>query len=223
MKKLFFNIAILPLLLMVASFTNNGIKNTDSYTYVVLEHSYSDFIKDAYNFRIRNNLDVPDFYYDILQIDNPNTPQWVKQAAIEQHNDSFKDKVPLWIRRGQLMTESSSSYNEDGSIKYVSKKRGGNNNKKGAIGPFQILRIAFNHMKQKYPDSLRGRRYEEMQNDTKLNEEVACMYLVYIYNGRGNKNWNTTVMMYNAGPWGSLDSNARNYLNKVRKYGNINN
>jgi len=77
-------------------------------------------------------------------------------------------------------------------------------------------------MKKENPEVLKGRRYEEMQYDTNLNEEVACMYLLYIYNGRANKNWNTAVMMYNRGPWGEIDADARYYLKKVKQYGNAN-
>lgn len=217
MHKIILNITLAPLLLVLSSFTDK--KEAIYGTYVVENQSYREFISDAYNFRMNNNIAIPDFYYDVLEIDNPNTPQWAKQVALPM----IRDSVPLWIRKGQLMKESSSYYNPDGTIKYVNRKRGGNDNrKKGAIGPFQVLRIAFDHMKKENPEVLRGRRYEEMQYDTKLNEEVACMYLLYIYNGRANKNWNTAVMMYNRGPWGEIDADARYYLKKVKQYGNAN-
>lgn len=212
-----------PVLLIFSSFTNDRISNTEyDATYPQKETTNKDFLLDAYNFRLRNNLPISDYYYDVLEIDNPTTPDWVKQQAIAPPPvvvKSFSEDVPLWIRCGQLMKESSSYYNADGSIKYVNKTRGGNNSRRGAIGPFQVLRIAFDHMKKIHPTSLKSRHYTEMLTDTKLNEEVACMYLLYIYNGRANKNWNTTVMMYNAGPWGALDSDARSYLKKVKKYG----
>lgn len=182
--------------------------------------TYKDFIRQAYDFRTSQNLSIPEFYYDILSIENPKLPDWINTPALEPIKEpSYADKIPLWIRRGQLMRESSSYYLSDGSIKYVNKKRGGNNHRKGATGPFQVLRIAWNHMRKIDPKFFKGRHYDEMQTDTKLNEEVACMYLLYIFNGRGRKNWNTTIMLYNAGPWGIIDQDAREYLRLVTKYG----
>jgi hypothetical protein len=222
MNKHIANAILAPFLLVFASFTGNvddAYDFTPPYPPPVV--TYEDFLRDAYNFKVKNNMPVDDYFYDALGIDNPNTPAWAKHPAVTPPPvPTLRDSVPLWIRKGQLMKESSSYYNEDGTIKYVNKKRGGNNSRKGAIGPFQVLRIAFDHMKKEHPATLKFRRYEEMQTDTKLNEEVACMYLLYIYNGRANKNWNTAIMMYNAGPWGEIDADARNYLKKVKQYGN---
>jgi hypothetical protein len=212
-----------------ASFTNTGWedgaisiddKRIEDNRQIAINETYEQFVRSAYEFRVKNKLEVPDFYYDILKIDNPNTPAWVKTPAVEPPpSPRLRDQIPMWIRKGQLMKESSSFYNADGTIKYVNKSRGGNNHRRGAIGPFQVLRIAWDHMRKENPAFFKGKQYSDMQRDLKLNEDVAAMYLLYIYNGRGNKNWNTTVMMYNAGPWGTIDTDAREYLRKVKEYG----
>lgn len=205
---------------VLASWTSSPIIPKDDEV-VVSTFSEKQFYQDAYNFKIKNGMPVPDEYYEILNIDNPNTPAWVKAPAIAPPPPPplLRDSIPLWIRKGQLMKESSSYYNEDGTIKYVNRNRGGNNSRRGAIGPFQILRIAWDHMKKEHPTELKGRRYEEMQTDLKLNEMVAAMYLLYIYKERGHNNWNTAVMLYNAGPWATIDADARYYLKKVKQYG----
>lgn len=210
--KIFYAILIV---LFLSSFTNSGIREDDNIIETDAIHTYKDFILDAYNYRVVNGLKVPNHYYDILGINQ-------KQIAIEKNQQRKRlcDQIPLWIRKGQLMTESNSYYNSDGTIQYVNRKRGGNNNiKKGAIGPFQILRIAWDHMSNENPEFFKGKKYSDMQTDLKLSEDVAAMYLLYIYNDRGNKNWNTTVMLYNRGPWGQIDDDAREYLKKVKYHG----
>lgn len=206
-------------LLAFCSFTPyNELKNVEQTIQPV--YTEKQFFLDSYNFRIANGISVPEEYYDILGIDNPNIPAWAKIPAAEpQHEEKIRDQIPFWIRAGQLMKESSSYYKEDGTIKYINQKRGGNNHRNGAIGAFQVLRCAWDDMRKKYADELRGYHYEDMQKNTDLNEKVACMYLLYIYNGRGNKNWNTTIMLYNAGPWGQIDHDSREYLRLVTKYG----
>jgi len=132
MHKIILNIAIAPLLLILSSFTDKKEVTYDKY--VVNHQDYKEFIHDAYNFRLNNNIAIPDFYYDVLEMDNPNIPAWAKQVALPM----IRDSVPLWIRKGQLMKESSSYYNPDGTIKYVNKKRGGNNNRhKGLLVRFK--------------------------------------------------------------------------------------
>ena len=215
MRKLTINLLISPLMIVVSSFGGPG--DNDSLEFDITTFptppTTINFINDAYKFRQKEKLPIPSHYYAILGIPDPTTPIIVVPPT-------FKDSVPHWIRKGQLMRESSSYYNADGTIKYVNKNRGGNNNtRKGAIGPFQVLRCAFDHMKKEHPDVLRGRKYEEMQKNLKLNEEVACMYLSYIYNGRGNQNWDTTIMLYNVGPWGTIDRDSRDYLKAVKKFG----
>lgn len=223
MNRHLINVIMIPFLLTFASFTGKGtpVDVTATYPpYPPKEVTYKDFLLDAYNFKVKNNIPIDDYYYDILEIDNPNTPSWAKTPAIVEPR--LRDQIPFWIRKGQLMKESSSYYNADGTIKYVNRTRGGNNNRKGAIGPFQVLRIAWDHMRKENPTFFRGKKYTDMQTDLKLNEDVAAMYLLYIYNGRGGKNWNTTVMLYNRGPWGEIDADARYYLKKVKQYGNTN-
>jgi hypothetical protein len=215
----------LPMIIIFLSFSNNNI-HKGSYDsgmndYIPAPHqTYKEFIQDAYNFYKKNGIAIPDYYYDILGIDDPNTPAWVKAQAIIEPR--LCDQIPLWIRKGQLMKESSSYYSADGTIKYINQRRGGNNHKKGAIGPFQVLRIAWDHMRKMNPEFFAGKYYSDMQKNLKLNEDVAAMYLLYIYNGRGNKNWEMTVMLYNRGPWGQIDSDAREYVRKVKQCGTMN-
>lgn len=223
MRNLINTLIICPSLLLLASFTNTGIR-TEPETYTVsTQQTYKEFIQDAYNFYKRNGMKIPDHYYEILGIEDPTTPAWVKAPAVEPPPEvRLRDQIPMWIRKGQLMKESSSYYNADGTIKYVNRTRGGNNHKRGAIGPFQVLRIAWDHMRKENPEFFKGKSYSDMQTNLKLNEDVAAMYLLYIYNGRGNNNWNTTIMLYNRGPWGEIDADAREYLKKVKYYGTKN-
>ena len=111
------------LLIIFSSFTNPYVyENGDFWQYN--QTSYKDFIRQAYDFRTNQNLPIPEFYYDILGIENPKLPDWINTPATEPIKESsYADKIPLWIRRGQLMRESSSYYLSDGSIKYVNKKR----------------------------------------------------------------------------------------------------
>ena len=219
----YITIFLAPILLVFLSFTNVGIDRQETLPSNSADISYKDFIQQAYEYRKKTNAEIPDYYYEVLGIDDPTIPAWVKQPAIMPPPEPMlRDKIPLWVRVGQLMKESSSYYKEDGTIKYVNKKRGGNNHKNGAIGPFQVLRIAWDHMVKENPKFFKGKRYEDMQTNLKLNEEVAAMYLLYIFNGRGNNNWNTTIMLYNRGPWGVIDHDAREYLRLVKKYGTKN-
>jgi hypothetical protein len=219
MRNLITTLILFPTLFLFSSFTNDGIHEAQEAYVPAQMQSYKEFIQDAYTFRLKNHMEVPSEYYEILGIEDPTTPAWVKAPAVEPPKPpTFHDKIPLWVRVGQLMKESSSYYNDDGTIKYVNRTRGGNNHRAGAIGPFQVLRCAWDDMKKEHSEELRGRQYSEMQRDTKLNEEVAAMYLLYIYNKTGNKNWNTTIMKYNCGPWGDIDRDAREYLRLVKKY-----
>ncbi len=200
----------------LTSFTNNVpiVTNDTDYT----TQSHKEFILDAYNYRLKNNYDIPSHYYNILDIKKQSDNIVDKKVFVK---DSVVEFVPLWVRKGILMKESNSYYDQYGKIIYVNKKRGGRNNlKRGAIGPFQLIKMAWIHIKKIENNTLSNRNYHEMQNDTALNEYAACIYLKYIYEKRANKNWDTTIKLYNCGPWGEIDSDTLNYFNKVKKYGN---
>jgi hypothetical protein len=95
-------------------------------------------------------------------------------------------------------------------IKYVDQRRG----QAGDIGPFQMRRVAFDDVKK------RGESFWKMEQDVLFAEEMACRYLLFIYNGRGNKNWETTVLRYNAGPYAKeFTSKNYTYLNSVKLNG----
>jgi hypothetical protein len=204
----------LPLLLVAALFLSSWTPyhNEDTEQSVVV-YTNKDFWQDAYNFHVRNNLEVPDHYYDELGIDNPNIPAYAKVPATEHlyRFTALREQVPAWVRKGILYTESRSSYKDNGQIKYVDKRRGG----AGDIGPFQMRRDAFTDVKKP------GESFWKLEQDALFAEEMACRYLLFIYNGKGNKNWETTVMRYNAGPYAKeFTSKNYTYLNKVKKYGN---
>jgi hypothetical protein len=167
------------------------------------------FFQDAYNYCIANKLPVPEEYYDILDIPNPNIPAWAKIPATEA--PKLRDQVPTWVRVGMLKTETKSSYNSDGSIMYVDKARG----KDGDIGPFQMRRDAFTDVKKP------GESFWKLERDPAYAEEMACRYLLFIYNGKGNKDWERTVMMYNVGPYKLATYYAKGlkYLHSVKKNG----
>jgi hypothetical protein len=115
--------------------------------------------------------------------------------------------VPMWVKSGILKTETSSYYAPTGDIVYVNKKRG----RALDIGPFQMRKIAFNQVKKP------GESFWELEKNPKFAEEVAARYLMYIYNGKGNRNWERTVMLYNAGPFNKIRKVHIKYLSKVKK------
>jgi hypothetical protein len=194
----------------MASFSGkNDDFNKDSID--IKEISYREFINDAYNFRVKNNSDIPIHYYEVLGIENPNKiieipiPVPIQEPVVEPEPET-RDLVPLWVRAGILATESRSYYRDNGTIKYVDKRRGSSCD----IGPFQMRRIAFNEIKK------RGESFWKLEQDTKYAEEMACRYLLFIYNSTGNKDWERTIMLYNVGPYNTIGSQARRYLNAVK-------
>jgi len=208
MRNIITTLILFPTLFVFASFTSDGIR-AEQKTYVIqAQQTYKEFIQEAYSFYKKNGIAIPDHYYEVLGIEDPNTPAWVKAPAIAV--PKLRDSVPLWVRSGILATESRSYYNENGNIHYTDKRRG----KSVDIGPFQMRRIAFNEVKKS------GESFWNLEKDMEFAEELACRYLLFIYNGRGNKNWTTTVMMYNTGPYvGETTSRGCAYLNAVRKNG----
>jgi hypothetical protein len=190
--------------------TEQDINRIDALPVVQQPYTEKQFFQDALNYHIANKMPVPDEYYDMLDIPNPNIPEWVKTPAIEEVK--LRDQIPAWVRVGMLKTESKSFYNPDGTIKYVDKTRG----KDGDIGPFQMRLDAFKDIKKP------GDRFWNIERDTAYAEEMACRYLLFIYNTRGKKDWERTVMMYNVGPYGGLTEHyakAARYLHSVKKNG----
>lgn len=168
-----------------------------------------EFYMSAYNYRKRNNLPIPDEYYEELGIENPNTPAWVKTPATISVSTErvleLRKKVPEWVRKGILYTETNSYYLPDGTIKYVNKRRG----YAGDIGPFQMRKIAFDEVKKA------GERFYDLEKNPIFAEELACRYLLFIYEGKGNGDWNKTIMKYNSGPYNSTTPRATRYLTNV--------
>jgi hypothetical protein len=202
---------LLVSMMFLASWSNPDEIETDSQV-VSSPYTNKQFWQDAYDFKIRNNLEIPDHYYDELGIDNPNIPAYVKVPATEHiiQFSKLRDQVPEWVRKGILFTETRSVYKASGLIKYVDQRRG----QAGDIGPFQMRRVAFDDVKK------RGESFWKMEQDVLFAEEMACRYLLFIYNGRGNKNWETTVLRYNAGPYAKeFTSKNYTYLNSVKLNG----
>lgn len=212
MHALLKTLVIIPTLFIFSSFTNDGIRE-ESYDSMVSDYTpianqtYKEFIQDAYSFRLKNNMNVPDEYYEVLEIENPNTPAWVKApATMPPPEPKLRDSIPLWVRAGILKTETKSYYKSDGTIKYVDKRRG----RDGDIGPFQMRKDAFDDVKES------GENFWNLEKNTGFAEEMACRYLLLIYNSTGNKNWNTTIARYNIGPYKSyITSKGSKYLKDV--------
>ena len=109
--------------------------------------------------------------------------------------------VPDWVLVGILKVETKSSFREDGSIKYVDKRRGTH----GERGPFQMTRVAFNQIKRK------GEQFWQIETDKALAEDCAKRYLVWLHENFSKGDWERTIEMYNAGPHGR----SKRYLNAV--------
>jgi hypothetical protein len=143
-------------------------------------------------------------------------PTYMKTAAIVSQITSYKenpyktqpeiyDPIPKWVMRGILYTETSSYYSSTGKIVYKNKKR----SSAGAIGPFQMKKIAFDEVKNP------GESFYKLETDTEFAEEIARRYLLYLH--KRGKSWSTAIQMYYVGPSdfdSSVDSRA--YLQKVR-------
>lgn len=112
-----------------------------------------------------------------------------------------QDEVPEWVLKGILKVETKSSYREDGSIKYVDKRRGTH----GERGPFQMTRIAFDQIK------LPGEQFWQIETDKVFAEQCAMRYLCWLYDTTAKKSWRRAIQQYNAGPYGV----APEYLEKV--------
>lgn len=112
---------------------------------------------------------------------------------------------PQWVLDGILYTETRSAYREDGSIKYVDKRRGS----AGEYGPFQMTKAAFKDIRRS------GEYFWMLETDTAFAEACAARYLMWLNKHFAHGDWERTVEMYNAGPNG----HSRSYLSSVIKYG----
>ena len=110
-------------------------------------------------------------------------------------------EVPDWVLVGILKVETRSEYREDGTIKYVDKRRGA----AGERGPFQMTKGAFNQIKK------RGEQFWQIETDRVFAEECAKRYLVWLHTHFAKGDWMRTIEMYNAGPHGV----SKRYLNAV--------
>jgi len=112
---------------------------------------------------------------------------------------------PQWVLDGILYTETKSTYREDGTIRYVDKRRGG----AGEYGPFQMTRTAFKDIRRK------GEQFWMLETDTRFAEECAARYLMWIDKHYAHGNWDRAVEMYNAGP----NKRSPTYLKSVKRHG----
>ena len=107
---------------------------------------------------------------------------------------------------GILKVETNSTYAQDGSIRYVDRRRG----KDGERGAFQMTKIAFDQVKQ------RGEQFWMIETDPLFAELMAKRYLLWLYNRTADKDWHTAIQQYNAGP----RKHSTEYLAKVVRYAN---
>jgi hypothetical protein len=121
------------------------------------------------------------------------------------------EKIPDWVIQGILQVETRSSIGKNGNIKYVDKRRG----LAGERGPFQMRKCSFDTIKK------RGDQFWMLETDTEFAQEKAEEYLMYLYDHHANKNWKTTVAMWNTGPnaYNGLYNIGRKYASLVYKKG----
>jgi hypothetical protein len=170
------------------------------------------FLRDAYIFRVKNKLPIPDFYYDKLNIDNPNTPSWAKKPAQEPLVPERVSPIPEWILIGILMRETRSYYDTDGNIVFIDRAIGSS----GERGPFQLTPIAFKQIKKK------GETHKRVMWDMVYAQDLTERYLMWLYNGPAKKNWDIAIRMYNGGPSRYRLRATLKYLKDVKRVGNKN-
>jgi hypothetical protein len=102
---------------------------------------------------------------------------------------------------GILDVETRSWYRENGSIHYTDKRRGAH----GERGAFQMTKVAFNQIKKP------NEQFWMIEQNTKLAEDCARRYLVWLYENSARRNWLIAIEQYNAGP----NRRSKTYLNKV--------
>ena len=120
------------------------------------------------------------------------------------------DAVPDWALEGILSVESASYYEAAPGtrIVYVDKRIGA----AGERGPFQMTRIAFDQIARS------GESFTRLGTDTRYAEGKARAYLLWLYEGPAQKNWERAIGMYNTGPTGYYRnrSTASRYTRSVK-------
>ena len=97
--------------------------------------------------------------------------------------------VPRWVLVGIAMVETSSYYDEAGTIHYVNHGRGDGLSR----GCFQLTEPAFDSVARP------GEEFEEMTTDNKLAESIACRYIGYLYVTLAHHSWDEAVARYRCG------------------------
>lgn len=108
-------------------------------------------------------------------------------------------EVPDWVLVGIAYTESRSYYSETGLV-WVDRARG----RAGERGPYQCTYRAWKDV------CLPGERFSMLERDSSYAEEICIRYLIRLH--KRSKNWDKTVMWYNAGA-GNV---SYGYLRKVK-------
>jgi hypothetical protein len=210
----FFRNAFFGVCLVIFASWTNEIPESNIDINSFQDITYEEFISDAYNYRTKNNVTIPDHYYTVLNIKKQQPP--VTQTVIKKPTPvevvQKPSLVPKWVFRGILMRESKSYYDENNKIVYVDRGIGAH----GELGPFQLTPIAFEQVKQK------NEKHRKVMWNMEYAQELTERYLLWLYNGPANKNWNTTIRMYNGGPGNYLIDETLEYLNAVRKFGKKN-
>lgn len=99
------------------------------------------------------------------------------------------DDIPFWLSRGIPCVESSSYYDESNQLIYVDRRDG----KSGELGPFQMMRIAFNQVKRK------GEKFEDLREDMEFAEELFLRYIEWIKSNYSLENWEDVCAVYHCG------------------------
>ena len=208
-KKLAMTAFLLCSSLSIASWTIPEVRINDSNSIIDTPYTDHRFLYDAYQYRLKNKLPIPDYYYDTLKIENPNTPIWAKIPAQEYVVPQRVSPIPEWILVGILMRETKSYYDKNGNIVYIDKTNGTS----GEKGPFQITPVAFEQIKKK------GETHSKVKKNMVYAQEMTERYLLWLYNGPAKKNWDTAIRMYNAGPSKWRLSVTLEYLKDVKRVG----
>ncbi|MBX3733749.1 MAG: hypothetical protein KF791_14285 [Verrucomicrobiae bacterium] len=120
--------------------------------------------------------------------------------------DAAPPEVPRWILVGVAGTESSSFYNDDGSLTYVNRARG----RHGEIGPWQMTRRAFLEVRRP------GEVFEKMGADIAFAEAMVIRRFQWLQ--ERTKDWDEAVRAYNAGVSGARRGLGRDYLRDVKRW-----
>jgi hypothetical protein len=191
--------------LVVLSSWSNNEEETQPLSSQEILFNEKQFFRDAYNYRIKNNLEIPSHYYTILEIKKP---QPLDISILFKKEPVKKiSLIPEWIIVGILKRETQSYFDENGNIVYIDKSVG----KCGEKGPFQMTYVAFKQIRKK------GETHDRLMWDTAYAQDLAERYL--LYKGPAKNSWSTTIRMYNGGQNNYLISDTLDYLNDVKKYG----